>query len=172
MFANRGLFTPGPWCPGRKGLHAPLPYVLQRGEHASCPVHRLRHPSFRWSTLTKPHRRFTLVHPSGLPLARLGRMARPLLRLSPCAPHPAVTSDARRRWGRALDTRPDASSFRVTQSGATSRRTPSAVFCPNLACPDKGQQGRGNIGIHSQKERRYRCKTCGGTFAATRGTAF
>ncbi len=49
---------------------------------------------------------------------------------------------------------------------------PSAVFCPNLACPDKGQQGQGNIGIHSQKERRYCCKTCRGTFAATRGTAF
>ncbi len=49
---------------------------------------------------------------------------------------------------------------------------PSVVFCPNADCPDKGQQGRGNIGIHSQKERRYWCKTCGGTFAATRGTAF
>ena len=49
---------------------------------------------------------------------------------------------------------------------------PSTTFCPNAACPDKGQQGRGNIGIHSWKERRYRCKTCRGTFAATRGTAF
>ncbi len=49
---------------------------------------------------------------------------------------------------------------------------PSAVFCPNADCPDKGQQGRGNIGIHSQKERRYCCTTCDKTFAATRGTAF
>ncbi len=48
---------------------------------------------------------------------------------------------------------------------------PSTTFCPNLDCPDKGQQRRGNIGIHSQKERRYWCKTCHATFAATRGTA-
>lgn len=49
---------------------------------------------------------------------------------------------------------------------------PSSVFCPNPACPDKGQRAGGNIGIHSQKERRYRCTTCGKTFAATAGTAF
>jgi len=49
---------------------------------------------------------------------------------------------------------------------------PSAVFCPNRDCPDKGQQGCGTIGIHSRKERRYCCTTCGKTFAATRGTAF
>ena len=48
---------------------------------------------------------------------------------------------------------------------------PSITFCPNGACPDKGQQGRGNIGIHSQKERRYCCRTCNKTFGATRGTA-
>ena len=48
---------------------------------------------------------------------------------------------------------------------------PSTVFCPNRDCRDKGQQGRGNSGIHSQKERRYRCTTCRKTFAATRGTA-
>ena len=49
---------------------------------------------------------------------------------------------------------------------------PHSVFCPNPACPDTGQPGRGNIGIHSQKKRRYRCATCRKTFAATRGTAF
>jgi len=49
---------------------------------------------------------------------------------------------------------------------------PHSVFCPNVGCPDKGQRGGGNIGIHSQKERRYRCTTCGKSFAATRGTAF
>jgi len=48
---------------------------------------------------------------------------------------------------------------------------PSAVFCPNAECPDKGQRDHGNSQIHSQKERRYRCRTCRGTFAATRGTA-
>jgi hypothetical protein len=31
---------------------------------------------------------------------------------------------------------------------------PSAQFCPNLACRDKGLRGRGNSGVHSQKERR------------------
>jgi len=56
-------------------------------------------------------------------------------------------------------------------SGATSRRTPSTTFCPNPACPAKGQQGRGNIGIPSQKERRYRSTTCRKTCATTRGTA-
>src|SRR5437763_308203 len=49
---------------------------------------------------------------------------------------------------------------------------PSAQFCPNSACRDKGLRGRGNIGVHSKKERRYRCRTCGQTFAATRGTPF
>jgi transposase-like protein len=49
---------------------------------------------------------------------------------------------------------------------------PSAQFCPNAACPDKGLRGHGNIGVHSQKERRYRCRTCGKTFAATTGTPF
>lgn len=49
---------------------------------------------------------------------------------------------------------------------------PSAQFCPNRACRDKGRRGRGNIGVHSQKEQRYRCRTCGKTFAATTGTPF
>ncbi len=29
---------------------------------------------------------------------------------------------------------------------------PHRVVCPNPACPDKGQPGRGNSGIHSQKK--------------------
>jgi len=49
---------------------------------------------------------------------------------------------------------------------------PQSVFCPNPACPDKGQSGDGNVGIHSQQKRRYRCTTCRKTFAATQGTAF
>jgi hypothetical protein len=32
--------------------------------------------------------------------------------------------------------------------------------------------GEGNIGVHSAAERRYLCKTCGKTFAETRGTPF
>jgi transposase-like protein len=49
---------------------------------------------------------------------------------------------------------------------------PSVQFCPNSACRDKGLRGRGTIGVHSRKERRYRCHTCGKTFAATTGTPF
>ena len=49
---------------------------------------------------------------------------------------------------------------------------PQKVFCPNLDCPARGQVGRGNIGIHSQKERRYLCRQCQRTFAARKGTTF
>jgi len=49
---------------------------------------------------------------------------------------------------------------------------PSTTFCPNAACPDKGRVGAGNSGIQSQKERRYSCKTCDRTFAATQGTPY
>jgi len=49
---------------------------------------------------------------------------------------------------------------------------PSTVFCATETCPDKGRVGAGNIGIHSQKKRRYRCHTCGDTFSATRGTPY
>ena len=46
------------------------------------------------------------------------------------------------------------------------------TFCPNLDCPAKGQVGKGNIGIHSQKRRRYICRVCGQTFSERKGTAF
>jgi transposase-like protein len=49
---------------------------------------------------------------------------------------------------------------------------PQRVFCPNPACPARGQCGQGNIGIHSQKERRYKCHECGKTFAESTGTVF
>jgi transposase-like protein len=49
---------------------------------------------------------------------------------------------------------------------------PQSVFCPNRECPARGQVGKGNIGIHSRKERRYRCAECSQTFAARRGTTF
>jgi hypothetical protein len=48
---------------------------------------------------------------------------------------------------------------------------PQEQFCPNLACSARGKTGEGNIVIHSRKERRYKCKTCGKTFSATTGTA-
>jgi transposase-like protein len=49
---------------------------------------------------------------------------------------------------------------------------PQTQFCPNLACPARGHVGQGNIRVHSHTERRYRCTTCGRTFAATTGTPF
>jgi len=49
---------------------------------------------------------------------------------------------------------------------------PSTVFCPTDLCPDKGRVGAGNIGIHSQKQRRYRCATCDKTFVETKGTPY
>jgi len=49
---------------------------------------------------------------------------------------------------------------------------PQSQFCPNEQCTDRGVRGQGNIRLHSFKEGRYRCHTCGGTFGATTGTAF
>lgn len=47
-----------------------------------------------------------------------------------------------------------------------------AQFCHNPNCPARGKVGQGNIIVHSRKERRYRCTTCGKTFSARKGTAF
>ncbi len=47
-----------------------------------------------------------------------------------------------------------------------------AVFCPNLDCPARGQRGQDNIGIHSQKARRYICRVCQKTFSERKGTVF
>jgi transposase-like protein/IS1 family transposase len=49
---------------------------------------------------------------------------------------------------------------------------PTTIFCPNMACPARGQTGQGNIGIHSRKDRRFICTQCRKTFAATYGTVF
>jgi transposase-like protein/IS1 family transposase len=49
---------------------------------------------------------------------------------------------------------------------------PTTTCCPNLACPARGQTGRGNIGIHSRKEKRFICTECDRTFSATKGTVF
>ena len=48
---------------------------------------------------------------------------------------------------------------------------PTSTFCPNLDCPARGQTGQGNIGIHSRKDQRFRCRQCRKTFAITQGTA-
>ena len=49
---------------------------------------------------------------------------------------------------------------------------PATVFCPNPACPARGQTGQGNIGIHSCKDQRFLCTECHTTFSATLGTAW
>ena len=49
---------------------------------------------------------------------------------------------------------------------------PTTTFCPNLACPARGQIGQGNIGIHAQRDRRFMCTQCHKTFSATKGTVF
>jgi transposase-like protein len=48
---------------------------------------------------------------------------------------------------------------------------PATTFCPNLACPARGQTGQGHIGIHAQKEPRFICTACHKTFTTTQGTA-
>jgi len=47
---------------------------------------------------------------------------------------------------------------------------PTTVFCPNLACPARGQIGQGNSGIHSRKDQRFLCTECHKTFSARKGT--
>lgn len=49
---------------------------------------------------------------------------------------------------------------------------PSSRFCPHSACSMHGQLGQHNIIVHSRKERRFCCTTCGRTFAATKGTPY
>ena len=38
---------------------------------------------------------------------------------------------------------------------------PQEIFCPNIDCPARGQIGKGNIHVHSQKDKRYICEVCG-----------
>lgn len=49
---------------------------------------------------------------------------------------------------------------------------PHSQFCHNPDCPARGQTGKGNITIHSQKKKRYQCCICKGTFTATKATPF
>ena len=48
---------------------------------------------------------------------------------------------------------------------------PQAQFCQNSACHASGRVGGGNIVIHSQKQKRYKCKCCGKTFTESKGRA-
>lgn len=49
---------------------------------------------------------------------------------------------------------------------------PQELFCPNMECPARGQSGKGNLQVHSQKERRCLCNVCGQTFTTTKGSIF
>jgi len=49
---------------------------------------------------------------------------------------------------------------------------PQEICCPIEDCPARGQFGKGNIKIHDQKKKRYRCQVCGHAFSQTRGTPF
>src|SRR5215210_1141948 len=48
---------------------------------------------------------------------------------------------------------------------------PHEQFCHNKDCRAYARKGEGHIVIHSQRERRYRCKRCQRTFSQTTGTA-
>ena len=49
---------------------------------------------------------------------------------------------------------------------------PQEAFCLNMDCHTRGQIGKGNIRIHSQKEKRGICDECGQTFSWRKGTLF
>jgi transposase-like protein len=49
---------------------------------------------------------------------------------------------------------------------------PQEIFCPMIACPARGQTGKGNIHIHSLQDKRCICNVCGQTFTTTKGTIF
>lgn len=49
---------------------------------------------------------------------------------------------------------------------------PQDIFCPNLDCPARGQKGKGNIQVHSQKDQRCYCDVCKKAFAVTKGSIF
>jgi transposase-like protein len=49
---------------------------------------------------------------------------------------------------------------------------PQELFCPEIECPARGQVGKGNIHVHSLKDKRCLCDVCGKTFTTTAGTIF
>jgi hypothetical protein len=57
-------------------------------------------------------------------------------------------------------------------ANAQHRVNPQELFCPNIACPARGQAGKGNVHVHSQKDKRCICEVCGQTFTTTTGTIF
>jgi len=49
---------------------------------------------------------------------------------------------------------------------------PQELFCPMIACPARGQVGKGNIHVHSLKDKRCICEVCRQTFTTSKGTIF
>ena len=49
---------------------------------------------------------------------------------------------------------------------------PQEIFCPMIACPARGQTGKGNIHLHSLQDKPCICDVCGQTFTTTKGTIF
>jgi transposase-like protein len=49
---------------------------------------------------------------------------------------------------------------------------PQELFCPMMVCPARGQIGKGNIHVHSLKDKRCICDVCGQTFTTTKSTIF
>ena len=64
------------------------------------------------------------------------------------------------------------SSRHVPQQSQEDRHGPHKCILPQSGLPARGQTGQGNIGIHSQKDKRFMCTECHKTFSATKGTAF
>src|SRR5258707_1594681 len=56
------------------------------------------------------------------------------------------------------------------QNNTSEPMEPEEDVWPNPTCCTRGQKGQGTIIIHDRKRQRYRCKTCGRTFSARRGT--
>lgn len=50
--------------------------------------------------------------------------------------------------------------------------SPQPLFCLNVDCSSRGKIDEGNIRLHSGLDQRFRCTTCGATFASTKGTLF
>lgn len=49
---------------------------------------------------------------------------------------------------------------------------PTTTFCPNAACPARGQIAPGNIRLHSRQDKRFLCPECHKPCSATTGTVF
>jgi transposase-like protein len=49
---------------------------------------------------------------------------------------------------------------------------PHPLFCPNIACPSRGQCNEDNIRPHDSLRNRWRCRTCKKTFSGRQGTPF